>query len=46
MPPLNMAILPLAYFIDFDMIYTLLGERSMSMKGKQKVMLLNISFCL
>ena len=44
MPPLNATILPFAYRIDFVIIYTLFGDSSISMKGKQKVKLLKRSF--
>jgi len=44
MPPSNKTIFPFAYFIDFDIIYTLLGDRSMSITGKQKVKFEKMSF--
>ena len=44
MSPLNDTILPLAYIMDFDIIYILFGESSISMNGKQKIISLKRSF--
>ena len=44
MPPLNDTILPLAYIMDFDIIYILFGESSISTNGKQKIISLKRSF--
>jgi len=44
MPPSNRTIFPFASLIDFDIIYTLFGDRSMSITGKQKVKFEKMSF--